>query len=96
MGLSKVEMVRRALEELGEASSEKVSAFIERRHGVRIDARFIPIVRASILELEMLEKARQAAREAVAATERASTSSRTETDAATQSQDASAITTAAA
>ena len=62
MRLSKVELVRRALMELGEASSQEVAAFIQRRHGVRIDARFIPVVRASILELEMLEKTRQAAR----------------------------------
>jgi hypothetical protein len=66
MGLSKVELVRRALAELGEASPQEVAAFIERRNGVRIDPRFIPFVRASVLELEMLEKARRAARAAAA------------------------------
>jgi hypothetical protein len=62
MGLCKVEMVRRALSELGDAAPQELAALIERQHGVRIDPRFIPVVRASLLELEMLEKARQAGR----------------------------------
>ena len=70
MSLSKVELVRRALTELGEASSQEVAAFIQQRHGIRMDARFIPVVRASILELEMLEKTRQAARAAAQAEEK--------------------------
>lgn len=69
MRLNKLELVRQALLELGESPPQQVAAFIERRHGVRIDARFIPIVRASLLELEMLEQARQAARSAAQATE---------------------------
>jgi hypothetical protein len=64
MGLSKVELVRQALLELGEAFPQELATFIEQRHGVRIDARYIPIIRASILELEILEMIRQAARAA--------------------------------
>jgi hypothetical protein len=87
MGLSKVELVRRALAELGEASPQEVAAFLERRHGVRIDARFIPFVRASVLEQEMLERARQAARAAAAKTEGALAGPGTATDAGNRPQE---------
>jgi hypothetical protein len=62
MGLSKVEMVRQALMELGEASSQELAAFIEQRHGVLIEVRFLPLLRASVRGQEVLERARQTAR----------------------------------
>ena len=63
--VSKTELVRLALAEVGEASHQELADFIERRHGVRIDPKFLPVVRASVRELEQLERARQAARAAV-------------------------------
>jgi len=70
MELSKVEMVRQALLELGEASSQELTAFIEQRHGVRIETRIIPILRASVRGQEVLERARQAARAAIQTAEK--------------------------
>jgi hypothetical protein len=62
MELSKIDLVRQALWELGEASAQELVAFIQHRHGVRIEARFIPVLRASLLGQQMLERARQTAR----------------------------------
>lgn len=60
--MTKIEMVRQALLHLGEAPPVEISAFIERWHGVRIEPRFIPIVRASLRDLEVLAKSRQESR----------------------------------
>jgi hypothetical protein len=54
---------------------------------VRIDARFIPVIRASVLELEMLERARGAARAVAAKTEGALAGPGTATDAGNRPQE---------
>jgi hypothetical protein len=72
MGLSKVEMVRQALMELGEASSQELATFIEQRHGVRIEVRFLPLLRASVRGQKVLERARQTARVTTQTTEKPS------------------------
>ncbi len=69
MEVSKVELVRQALLELGEASTQELATYIEQRHGVRIDTRLIPVLRASVRGQEMLERARQASRAATQAAE---------------------------
>jgi hypothetical protein len=67
-GLSKLEAVRLALAELGEATAVEVSAFVRRRFGLKVPAAFVPVVRASLLEKEALarsaEASARAAREA--------------------------------
>ena len=63
--VSKTALVREAVAELGESPAQDLASFIERRHGVRINPKFIPILRASVRELEHLERARQAAKAAV-------------------------------
>lgn len=64
--LNKTVLVREALAELGrEAPIQELADLIERRHGVKIDPKFVPILRASVWELEHLEKARQEAKVAV-------------------------------
>ena len=60
-----VEAMRQALAELGDAPDADLAAFLERRHGLTIDARFVPVLKASARGLEQLEQARKAAREAV-------------------------------
>jgi len=65
MEKSKVEMVLQALLELGEVSSLELAAFLEQRHGVRIEVRIIPILIASVRGQQVLERARQAARAAM-------------------------------
>jgi hypothetical protein len=60
--MNKVEMMQVALTELGAASAEELSAFLEKTYNVKVEPRFIAILRASVREKEMLENFRQAAR----------------------------------
>jgi hypothetical protein len=60
--MTKLEMVREALSHLGDATAEDVAGYIERRHRVRIPPPMIPVVRASLRELEMLERFRAESR----------------------------------
>jgi hypothetical protein len=62
--MDKLEMVRIALQELGDVSAQELSSFIERRHGVKIEPKFIPLFKASIRDKERLEAERRAARAA--------------------------------
>ncbi len=57
--MTKVEMAREAVRELGEAPAEALAAFIDARYGVKIDPRFIPVLRASVRERELLEDLRR-------------------------------------
>jgi hypothetical protein len=45
---SRREAVRVALQELGEASAEMLSAFVARRFGLDVPPRLIPLIRASL------------------------------------------------
>ena len=63
--MDKLELVRVAIQELGDISAPELSAFIEKKHGVKIEPKFIPIFKASIRDKLRLEAARQAARAAV-------------------------------
>jgi hypothetical protein len=63
--ITKEEAVRLALAELGEASSAELAAFIERRYGMRIDPKFLPLYKASVRDKERLEQSRARARAAV-------------------------------
>jgi hypothetical protein len=65
-GVTPTEAMRQALAELGDAPNAELAAFLERRFGLRIDARFVPVLKASARGLEQLERARRAAKEAVA------------------------------
>ncbi len=58
MAMTKLEMVRQSIEQLGEVSAEDLASFIEIKHGVCIEPRFIPVVRASLRELDLLAKLR--------------------------------------
>ena len=60
--MDKLELVQTALRELGDVSAQELSAFIEKKHGVKIEPKFIPIFRASIQSKLRLEAARRAAR----------------------------------
>jgi hypothetical protein len=62
MAMSKVELVCQALLELGDAPAPEIASFIEQRHGVRIEARIIPVLRAAVRGQEVVAKAHQAAR----------------------------------
>jgi hypothetical protein len=61
--MDKLELVQIALRELGDVSAQEMSSFIEKKHGVKIEAKFIPpLYKASIRDKERLEVVRQTAR----------------------------------
>jgi hypothetical protein len=57
--MEKVEAVRLALTELGAASDEAVSAFVRDRHGVVVNPKFVPVLRAMLKEREMMAEFRR-------------------------------------
>jgi hypothetical protein len=62
--VDKLEMMKLALKELGEAPERELAAFIERQFGIKVDAKFIPIWKASLRGQQALELSRNAARSA--------------------------------
>jgi len=58
--MSKDEMVRLALESLGDASVENLAAFVEQKFGVKINPRYIPIFKASLRGKEHFERLNEA------------------------------------
>jgi hypothetical protein len=58
VNVTKVEMVQAALAQLGDVSSRELSEFIERKLGVNIEPKFIPLFKASIRDKENLAMTR--------------------------------------
>jgi hypothetical protein len=71
-GISREEAVHRAILQLRGASDEELVAFVEREHGLKVDAKYLPIYRASLRAREYAEVARARAREAASANQEAS------------------------
>lgn len=61
--MSRTELFRLAVAEIGDAPAAQLSSFIQEKYGVRIDARYIPVLRATLQDLERLTRLRQAARQ---------------------------------
>jgi hypothetical protein len=59
--MGRVEMVRLALQEIGDVPSQKVSSLVERKYGVKIEPKYIPLFKATIRDLEKTTRLRQAA-----------------------------------
>jgi len=57
--MEKIEAVRLALADLGAASDEVVTAFVRDRHGVVVNPKFVPVLRAMLKEREMMAAFRQ-------------------------------------
>ncbi len=66
VGVTPAEAMRHALAELGDAPAAELAAFLQRRFGLKVDARFVPVLKASARGLEQLAQAMRAAKEAVA------------------------------
>jgi hypothetical protein len=63
MKMTKVDMMREAVKELGDAPAEALAGYIENKHGVKINPKFVPILKASVRERELLEAFRQKMKE---------------------------------
>ena len=66
--MEKLEAYRKAVAELGNVSAEELSRYIEEKYGVQIAPNFMPLYRASLQEWEKMNRQRQVAKVAVAAT----------------------------
>lgn len=64
--MTKLDMVREAWRQLGDATADALAAFVETTFGSRIEPKFIPVFKASIREKHRLDALRLAARAAVA------------------------------
>lgn len=62
--MTKLEMVKEAMTQLGDVSADALVAFVENKYGTKIEPKFMPLFKASIREQERLVSARQAAKEA--------------------------------
>jgi chemotaxis protein CheY-P-specific phosphatase CheC len=56
-----MELFRLALAEIGNVSAEELSSHLEMKHGVKIEPAFIPLYKATLQDLERMNKVRQAA-----------------------------------
>jgi hypothetical protein len=57
-----MELFRRAVAEIGDASAAELSAHLEKNHGVKIGPAFIPLFKATLRDLERMARLRQDAR----------------------------------
>lgn len=65
--MTRLDMVRTAVEELGEqATHAQVDEFVRERFGETIGVKFVPLIRATLRGQEELRKAREAAARIVA------------------------------
>lgn len=60
--MNRTELFRLALAEIGDAPADEMSSFIQEKYGVRIDPRFIPVLRATLQDKERMARFRQSAR----------------------------------
>ena len=67
--MTKIEMLQQALDELGEVSADELARFFCERYGVKLNPRMVPILRASLVEKEMLDRVRREAEAAMGPTE---------------------------
>jgi hypothetical protein len=56
--MHKTEAVRLALAELGDAPAEELAAFVRSRYGVEVPASLVPVIKATLRDKELLERAR--------------------------------------
>jgi hypothetical protein len=64
---ARIHAVRVALQELGDATPEMVSAFVAQRFGLEIPPSVVPLIRAIIKDQDRLEAARRARTDAQSA-----------------------------
>ena len=57
--MTKVEIMKEALTEIGEASSQEISAFVEKKYGVKIEPAYVPVLRAILKDKEMMANSRK-------------------------------------
>ena len=56
-----MELFRRAVDEIGDASAAELSEHLEKKHGVKIEPAFIPLFKATLQDLKRTNKLGQGA-----------------------------------
>jgi hypothetical protein len=62
MPMKPMELFQRAIAEIGDAPAVELSAHLEKKHGVKIHPAFIPLFKATLQDLQKLNKIRQDAK----------------------------------
>jgi hypothetical protein len=57
-----MELFRRAVDEIGDASAAELSAHLEKKHGVKIEPAFIPLFKATLQDLKRTNQLRRDAK----------------------------------
>jgi hypothetical protein len=57
--MTRIEMVKDALGQIGDVSAQELSAFIEKKFGVTIEPAYVPIFRATLRDKERMENSRR-------------------------------------
>jgi hypothetical protein len=57
-----IDLFRRAVAEIGDASASELSAYLEKQHGMKIEPAFIPVFKATLRDLERMARLRQEAK----------------------------------
>ena len=65
--MDKLQAVRLALAELGDAPAGELAAFVRSRYGVEVRSSLIPVIKATLRDKELLERVRAVRAEAAAA-----------------------------
>jgi hypothetical protein len=65
--MNQAEALRRAMVELGDASAEELAAFIGTKYGVTVRPQFVPVLKATLKDKEILAKWRRKSQEAAQA-----------------------------
>ena len=64
--MNQAEALRRVMEELGDVSAEELVAFMHKTYGVTVRPQFIPVVKATLKDQEILAEWRRKSQEAAA------------------------------
>jgi hypothetical protein len=57
--MNQAEALRRAMMELGDASAEELAAFMQRTYGVTVRPQFVPVLKATLKDQEILAEWRR-------------------------------------
>jgi len=64
--MNQAEALRRVMEELGDVSAEELAAHVRTKYGVAVRPQFIPVVKATLKDQEILAEWRRKSQEAAA------------------------------
>jgi hypothetical protein len=61
--MTQAEALRFALRELGDASAEELAAYIGAKYGITVKPQFVPVLKATVRDKEILAERRRKSRE---------------------------------